>query len=451
MKYYNLIQHSFAMDSADPLFNGMVVGFHLFSIFYFFAVSAILCDNYLIPIVTRLSKKLHLSNHASGAIFLALVSSLPELMTSILTVVSGSKQEMSLGMGALIGSGVVEFTLVLAVACLAVKGQQTINIKTMGKDLFFYVSSVVVMLWISFDQKITIYEALSLVLLWICYIFSVIAFEGSEEQPCKQEEAASIPPEDLESSIEKQVAESQILDQTTEKSLMMGMSPLVTLYNYLVEYPVKRAFSMIIPDPFPEKVIESVPTDDKNRKQSIEEEESLLPSSAESLATTADTANDEDISWFRLLSCFFMSVVVMSVLVASILTLCSHLTTFFGMESAKMGLIFMGMAGNVPDMINVYVAVQGDFLDLAFGMIPGAQILNLLIGLGMPWLIYCLTTPGHKVEIAAEEDVIGVEILLGVILVVGLTFALSRGKVTKICALPLFLAYSGFLAFIILD
>ena len=57
---------------------------HLFVSLYLFAALAVVCDDYFVPALERVSEELNLSEDVAGATFMAAGSSAPELFTSVI-------------------------------------------------------------------------------------------------------------------------------------------------------------------------------------------------------------------------------------------------------------------------------------------------------------------------------------------------------------------------------
>ena len=62
---------------------GVIV--HIFFSLYMFTALAIVCDDYFVPALERISEELKLSEDVAGATFMAAGSSAPELFTSVIS------------------------------------------------------------------------------------------------------------------------------------------------------------------------------------------------------------------------------------------------------------------------------------------------------------------------------------------------------------------------------
>ena len=95
----------------------ILVTLHLLLLLYLILGLALITEHYLMPCLEHLGRQFRLSDQNKGLI-LALGLSIPEMTTSILSVTSLDKGMVEYGFGAIVGSGVFDFTLCLGIVAI---------------------------------------------------------------------------------------------------------------------------------------------------------------------------------------------------------------------------------------------------------------------------------------------------------------------------------------------
>ncbi|MGH0171231.1 UNVERIFIED_CONTAM: hypothetical protein FKN15_064053 [Acipenser sinensis] len=115
---------------------------------YMFYALAIVCDDFFVPSLEKISENLHLSEDVAGATFMAAGSSAPELFTSLIGVFI---TKGDLGVGTIVGSAV--FNILVIIGVCGVFAGQTISLTwwSLFRDSVFYTFSVValILVWSS--------------------------------------------------------------------------------------------------------------------------------------------------------------------------------------------------------------------------------------------------------------------------------------------------------------
>ena len=70
------------------------------------------------------------------------------------------------------------------------------------------------------------------------------------------------------------------------------------------------------------------------------------------------------------------------------LFLLESLISRFNLSARFLGLTIMSWGNNAPDMFNVASAMSKGMVDLALNAAIASEIHNILLGLGLPWLVY---------------------------------------------------------------
>ncbi|MGH0146760.1 UNVERIFIED_CONTAM: hypothetical protein FKN15_037571, partial [Acipenser sinensis] len=128
--------------SAEERRRGAVL-LHVFCAMYMFYALAIVCDDFFVPSLEKISENLHLSEDVAGATFMAAGSSAPELFTSLIGVFI---TKGDLGVGTIVGSAV--FNILVIIGVCGVFAGQTISLTwwSLFRDSVFYTFSVVALI-----------------------------------------------------------------------------------------------------------------------------------------------------------------------------------------------------------------------------------------------------------------------------------------------------------------
>lgn len=134
---------------------------------YCFLGLAIVCDEYFVPALEKISENLRLSPDVAGATFMAAGSSAPELFTSIAdTFVT----ENSIGVGTIVGSAMFNILVIVAAAAAATSGNLPIDWRPVSRDVVFYVFSILCLVFFLRDGNVTMYEGAFMVGGYMVYI-----------------------------------------------------------------------------------------------------------------------------------------------------------------------------------------------------------------------------------------------------------------------------------------
>ncbi|MFH1182608.1 MAG: hypothetical protein V1702_06640 [Candidatus Woesearchaeota archaeon] len=109
----------------------MLVNLALFLLFLFILAKS---AQYAIEYSSRLAKALRLSEFIISFFIIALISASPEATISIISALKGSSE---FGIGALLGSNVVDLTLVFGIVALVAKNGISVKSSIVKKDLFY--------------------------------------------------------------------------------------------------------------------------------------------------------------------------------------------------------------------------------------------------------------------------------------------------------------------------
>ncbi|XP_029107134.1 sodium/potassium/calcium exchanger 3-like [Scleropages formosus] len=149
-----------------------------------FYALAIVCDDYFVPSLEKISENLQLSEDVAGATFMAAGSSAPELFTSLIGVFI---TKGDVGVGTIIGSAVFNILVIIGVCGIFTRQTVSLTWWSLFRDSLYYILSVVALILVIYDEKVVWWESLLLVAMYGLYIlimkFNAQIF-GFVEQRC---------------------------------------------------------------------------------------------------------------------------------------------------------------------------------------------------------------------------------------------------------------------------
>ncbi|XP_033341291.2 sodium/potassium/calcium exchanger 4 [Megalopta genalis] len=413
---------------------------HIFLAFYCFLITAFVCHNYLLPSLDRICVEMNISTDVAGATFLAMASSLPEMFVN---VIGTFLTESDIGVGTVVGSAVFDTFATPAVGALTAVHAVPLEWRVLTRDCAMFIISVAVLVIIIWDGVIEWYEAAILLVLLLVYL--ILLFAGKL--------LARFCPGGTSSST---VNHSSVAENTTSEGSREPHSIKISNGNgALQEKPEKD--EKVASDP------ESLTTG--RRSESDEEPENIFlwprersvlakfwfllvwPLKFLFLVTIPDPRRKRFRRWYPLT--FVMCVVwiaISSYLVSWMMTV---IGSTIGIPSSIMGLTFLAAGGNMPEMSSIVIlARQGDG-NMAMSNTLGANILDILLCLGLPWLIKCLLT-GKKVTVLSGSLSYSILSIIGCVIVLYAVIAIFNFELNKKVGVICVLLYTIFIVFSIL-
>ncbi|XP_020778758.2 sodium/potassium/calcium exchanger 3 [Boleophthalmus pectinirostris] len=160
--------HEFPEDifTKEQRKNGAVCLHALCAIYMFYAL-AIVCDDYFVPSLEKISENLQLSEDVAGATFMAAGSSAPELFTSLIGVFI---TKGDVGVGTIVGSAV--FNILVIIGLSGIFAGQTVVLTwwSLFRDSMYYILSVLTLILVIYDDRVVWWESILLMTLYGIYI-----------------------------------------------------------------------------------------------------------------------------------------------------------------------------------------------------------------------------------------------------------------------------------------
>lgn len=140
---------------------------HVLCAIYMFYALAIVCDDFFVPSLEKISENLNLSEDVAGATFMAAGSSAPELFTSLIGVFI---TKGDVGVGTIVGSAV--FNILVIIGLCGIFAGQTVVLTwwSLFRDSLYYLISVLVLILVIYDAQVVWWESMLLMSMYGIYI-----------------------------------------------------------------------------------------------------------------------------------------------------------------------------------------------------------------------------------------------------------------------------------------
>jgi len=358
----------------------------LWGIYYMFWGLAIVCDDYFVASLEEISEALGLSPDVAGATFMAAGSSAPELFTSLMGVFAVKND---VGVGTIVGSAVFNLCCIIGGTALFTPGVLKIDWKPITRDTFFYAISIAAMIYVLNDGLVTTMEGASLIACYFVYVAFMFFNEGIMRW---LDSCGGQSPSKLNDDHEYDGKDGEEEDE--EEGVISAA----------VSAPMSVLFKVSIPD-----------------------------------CTEPETKHLYIIT-------FLSSVMWIGILSYFMVAWASKLGCMLNIHPAVMGCTLLAAGTSVPDAIgSLLVAKQGQG-DMAVSNAIGSNVFDILLGLGLPWMLNGLIY-GVTLSVDASNLVPLSYILVGTLAGVYLSALLCGFYLSKPLGLFFFALYFVFVAY----
>ncbi|XP_030069945.1 sodium/potassium/calcium exchanger 4 [Microcaecilia unicolor] len=485
--------------------------FHVLGALYMFYALAIVCDDFFVPALEKICEKLHLSEDVAGATFMAAGSSTPELFASVIGVFI---THGDVGVGTIVGSAV--FNILCIIGICGIFAGQVVHLTwwALFRDSMYYTLSIVVLIIFIYDEVITWWESLILIIMYMFYIL-IMKYNMKIQRlfTIKRKNVAN------SSTINNELQDgNSYCDLTDDPSVPLfgtvkvkqqyhGKNSVVMVDEIICSSPPKFRFPeaglrIMITNKFGPrtrlrmasrliinerqrllqcangmnmKSLEgklettengNVPVD----KEEVEEENESNYLSPFSIPAGGANKLKWFFSWplicvmyFTIPNCnkprwenLFMLTFILSTLWIAIFSyimvwMVTVIGYTLGIPDVIMGITFLAAGTSVPDcMASLIVARQG-LGDMAVSNSIGSNVFDILVGLGVPWgLKTMILDYGSNVRINSRGLIYSVILLLGSVALTVIGIHVNKWKLDRKLGFYVMFLYAIFLFFSVL-
>ena len=160
-------------------------------------VLAVATDKFFIPSLDEISRRLKLSDEVAGASLMAIGSSAPELAIALMALFSDGGAHSDVGIGTIVGSAVFNILVITGVSAV-VAGGLHIHIFAVGRDIVYYLISILYLGLVFFDGHVSLIEAILGLAGYVVYMGVLIVWkvlapdEDDEEEPESEPERQKV-------------------------------------------------------------------------------------------------------------------------------------------------------------------------------------------------------------------------------------------------------------------
>jgi K+-dependent Na+/Ca+ exchanger-like protein len=148
-----------------------MIALYIIALLVSFYLLAVICDEFFVESLDRISDRLKLSSDVAGATFMAMGSSAPELFTSLIAVLRPG-DHADIGAGTIVGSAI--FNILVIIGASAMFRKAKLNWQPVVRDTLFYCVSIVALLVVFWDGRVVLGEALFFISLYAGYLLAVV-------------------------------------------------------------------------------------------------------------------------------------------------------------------------------------------------------------------------------------------------------------------------------------
>lgn len=402
--------------SREQRRSGFIV-IHFVIAIYLFLLLAVVCDDFFVPSIKKICEKMKVSEDVAGATIMAAASSSPELF---INVVGTFITEGDLGVGTIVGSAV--FNILAVPACCGIFAKQVLQLEwwPVTRDTMAYAFTVLLLIITLRDGRIEWYEALILVLFYVLYI-SAMCFNRRisgfmKHATSKRKPYKSVSEETplISNNCSKDIDIEKLGSSEEDESLdIVSMTSWPTSkYEriwWLLTWPINLVLLVTIPD---------------CRRPSLRK---FYP--------------------ITFLMCIIW-IASTSYIVGWVITIIGDT---FAIPDSIMGLTFLAAGMSVPEAVSSVIVTNQGLGSMGISNSIGSNVFDVLLCLGLPWFIKASimpTIPGqHSIKINSQGLVYSSVSLFSTLLVLYISLACNRFKLSRAVGLTCLIVYAIFLIF----
>ncbi|TSX16998.1 Sodium/potassium/calcium exchanger 1 [Bagarius yarrelli] len=429
---------------------------HIFGMIYMFVSLAIVCDEFFVPTLGEITKKLEISDDVAGATFMAAGGSAPELFTSLIGVFISHS---NVGIGTIVGSAVFNILFVIGMCALFSREMLYLTWWPLFRDVSFYILDLIMLIIFFLDNTIMWWESIMLVAGYAIYVYfmkynvqierafksqlrrhknivKVIPVEEPEKENGTTVEDNSTPePEDknhlkLKPTLQRGGSSASLhnstmrntifqlmihtLDPLGEDSVLNGGTMPSSSFGGKVKFKEK---AQILNSMARGKVVgKEKEKTGKGEDNTEETKESKDPAPAPS-NTTETKEKSEGLK----------------------------VGETIGISEEIMGLTILAAGTSIPDLITSVIVARKGLGDMAVSSSVGSNIFDITVGLPVPWLMFSMVHGLAPVAVSSNGLFCAIVLLFLMLLFVIISIAVCKWKMNKMLGFTMFMLYFVFL------
>lgn len=346
---------------------------------------SVITDGFFVESLDEISQRLNLPSSVAGASLMAMGSSAPELAIALLALFKDSGEHSDLGIGTIVGSAV--FNILVITGASALVRPAAVRFRVVLRDALFYLLSIGMLLIAFNDGHIVAYEAVTFLVLYAVYL--CVLWFWRDNAPAGHQ--APSPP--LDTAPEAGASEDTV-EETASDADAAGGSDAQPAGEGSKPNPVAAVTRPLF---------------------------KVLP------VIFGLFAGDPKKHYIR---AFLVSIACVGALCWVLVEAAIELSAALAIPPVIVALTILAGGTSVPDMISSIVVSKQGRGEMAVANAVGSNIFDVLVGLGLPWLI-AMWAMGQQVEVGTEGLLSSTITLLGTVLIL-MVFLFSGRRLSRV-------------------
>jgi Ca2+/Na+ antiporter len=403
--------------------NTFGIVFEIFLFLYAMLGLAIVCDDYLCVALERLCDVYNIREDVAGATFMAFGSAAPEIIVNAVSTIKQAKAKpgdasaidaTNTGVGAILGSGMIAFLVIPGACALSTDEGIQLQLKRrpLLRDVGAYATALLLLCVFFHDGRIKLYESGILVSFYLFYVM-VVVFAPTVRREYRHR-ILKKPKKKRKSFVKKKatanasVADSNIMDQPLLNNPEDGEANNETSFSITPGHDEDKKstkprvkFGDENDGPIDVTILGAAESNEKlslNDSGNDEDEPSgpigkFISIVAKPLTTVFEWTCfpcEEGSKYENYYPITFIISFVYVSFFSFIIGTCVQRWVLFTpdwMKGSFFGLITIAIGAEIPDTIQSVTMAKRGYGSMAVSNALGSQIINILIGLGLPWLL----------------------------------------------------------------
>eukprot|EP00300_Choanocystis_sp_HF-7_P007882 c15561_g1_i1.p1 GENE.c15561_g1_i1~~c15561_g1_i1.p1 ORF type:complete len:437 (+),score=103.73 c15561_g1_i1:27-1313(+) len=363
---------------------------------------AIVCGDHLVKALETLCVRWGIREDVAGASFMAFGNAAPEIIINAISALKSHTAEdtraVDLGLGAIMGSGMIAFSLIPGVCGLCSKIPMTIKRRPLFRDMMFYAVSISTVIIALRDGQITTLEGGLLSLIYVVYVAVVyvaaparnlyrrtrgLKVRRANEKHFVVEQREADEAENLrDARLARALSYNALPGETPEPSILQRIWEFLGKIGDLLTWPLRTIFWLTCPA-----------CGDGERFEKFYPVTFIIA-----------------FAWVSFFSYLIADVV-------------ESWGSSSNIPLSFLGVVVVAIGAEIPDMIQSVTVAQKGYGSMAVAGCFGSQITNVCVGLGVPWLL--AGAAFGNVKVSGRREIERAMYFLGAI--VGITAVLLLG------------------------
>lgn len=371
---------------------------------------SIVCDEFLVPALEVICDKFLIAEDVAGVTFMAFGSAAPEIVINCVSTLRASlkgesaegHRDRDLGVGAIMGSGIIAFSIIPGICALvSPEGRMVLKRRPLMRDVLTYTLCLGWLIYLVDNvEGVTCTKALLFLVIYALFVLVVVVAPKLKRR--------------LDGTGEKR--KSFVMERKETLQMAKQLSKVAIDYG-AIEGDVEghccreeertlldKAWNGVCDDSDDDEFFDgtdsNVPNPLLQTIFSISQSISFLLRFPTLIIIPHATIKNKNPNYF---ATFLLSFVFVSMYSYVLSTSIMHLTTISPMSPTFYGTVLVSIGAEIPDMVQCAAVAKRGYGAMAVSNALGSQVLNIAIGLGLPWAISTSSGNGFSFVHANKE------------------------------------------------